>query len=106
MFEYDTTGPNPSARKAELSVTSEQFMVATAGLGELPFDGMRLELRTQESRVGVGAYMFVNDAGEAWSPGGEDEPVKHGHITHDRDAVLAAYDMHLAAFDEKFYGLG
>ena len=102
VFEYDANGPNPSRQKENLRISYEEFEVATADLSLLPMDGMRLDLRTRDSRVGAGAYFFVNDAGEAWSPNEEGSNTKYGHISHDRAKVLDAYDNYLNAFQEKF----
>lgn len=78
-------------------------MSATESLEQASFDGMRLDLRTKESRIGTGAYFFVNDAGEAWSPTGEEGiATRYGHITRDRQRVMDAYDRHLEEFNIKF----
>ncbi len=64
---------------------------------------MRLDIRTRNSRIGEGAYFFVNDAGEAWCPTGEEGvSIKYGHITKDKEAVLEAYDNYLDSFWLKF----
>ena len=102
VFEYDANGPNPSNRREDLRISYEEFEDATRELDQIPMDGMRLDLRTRDSRVGTGAYFFVNDAGVAWSPGEEGGQIKFGHITHDREQVLEAYDNHLRDFREKF----
>lgn len=102
VFEYDTTGPNPSRQKEVLRIDYEDFEAATQNLGQMALDGMRLDLRTRDSRTGAGAYFFVNDAGEAWSPESEGIPVRYGHITRDRDQVLASYDEYLENFRRKF----
>lgn len=103
VFEYDTSGPNPSLQKSKLAISYSEFTDAISPLKQSEFDGMRLDLRTQESRVGVGAYFFVNDAGEAWSPTGEEGiTTRYGHITHDRQQVMEAYERHLREFDIKF----
>ncbi len=102
VFEYDTTGPNPSRQKENLRIEYEEFEVATKELGQMALDGMRLDLRTRDSRTGAGAYFFVNDAGEAWSPESEGLHVRYGHITRDRGQVLASYDEYLDKFRQKF----
>ena len=102
VFEYDPNGPNPSRQKDILRISNEEFDAAVEGLDQMPMEGMRLDLRTRDSRVGVGAYFFVNDAGEAWSPSEEGGQTKFGHITREREKEMEAYDNHLAAFREKF----
>lgn len=102
VFEYDANGPNPSRQKENLRISYEEFEAATAELDQIPMDGMRLDLRTRDSRVGAGAYFFVNDAGEAWSPNEEGGQTRYGHIARDREKVLKAYDTYLSAFQQKF----
>lgn len=103
VFEYDMSGPNPSSQKSKLAISYDQFMSATESLEQASFDGMRLDLRTKESRIGTGAYFFVNDAGEAWSPTGEENiAIRYGHITRDRERVMEAYDRYLEDFNIKF----
>lgn len=103
VFEYDTSGPNPSSQKSKLVISYDQFISAIESLEQTSFDGMRLDLRTKESRIGTGAYFFVNDAGEAWSPTGEEGiATRYGHITRDRQKVMDAYDRHLEEFNIKF----
>lgn len=98
VFEYDSSGPNPSVHKTELSVTYEQFRAATIHLSQLAIEGMRLDLRTRNSRIGTGAYFFVNDAGDAWAPSGHINPTRYGNITRNRAQVLDSYDKYLASF--------
>jgi MoaA/NifB/PqqE/SkfB family radical SAM enzyme len=103
VFEYDTSGPNPSSHKENLALDNGQFDAATKEFDHYTTGGMRIDVRAQESRVGMGAYFFVNDAGEAWCPSGSDElSIRYGHIVHNKVRVLAAYDRYLAAFWEKF----
>lgn len=102
VFEYDTSGPNPSSHKDALAITPEEYEKAIAPLADFPDEGMRLDLRTKDSRVGEGAYFFVNDAGDAWSPTGGEGPVRYGHISRDKEEVLQAYDNYLEAFRLKF----
>lgn len=103
VFEYDTTGPNPSQHKDDLALIDGQFLEIIENLNSLKGNGMRLDIRTQESRIGEGAYFFVNDAGVAWSPTGQvGLSSRFGHITRDREKVLSAYDNHITAFWEKF----
>lgn len=101
IFEYDNTGPNTSAHKSSLTLAPHQFEAATTDLRELPFTGMKIDIRSKSSRTGAGAYFFVNDAGEAWCPGDEGEPIRYGHIVGDRDRILGAYDTYLANFRER-----
>lgn len=104
VFEYDTSGPNPSSKKADLALEPGKFNSAVSNLGGSSLKGMRIDIRTQDSRIGEGAYFFINDAGQAWCPAGsEAKPIRNGHITNDRAAVLTAYDRYLDAFWKKFY---
>jgi len=102
VFEYDMSGPNPSNQKEKLHISYSDFEDATSGLELMSLDSMRLDLRTRDSRTGAGAYFFVNDAGEAWSPESEGVPVRYGHITRDRTQVLDSYDQYLSNFRLKF----
>lgn len=104
VFEYDASGPNPSSRKQELALSPGEFKVALEALTHYDTKDMRIDLRTQDSRVGEGAYFFVNDAGQAWCPTGETGlSVRYGHVARDKERVLAAYDRYLKAFWAKFY---
>ncbi|PID32252.1 hypothetical protein CR970_01545 [Candidatus Saccharibacteria bacterium] len=102
VFEYDPTGPNPTRRHAELQLTPGQFEEETQKLPDM--DGA-MEITSKSLRQRSGAYFLVNRAGVAWSPS-EAGPSEIGHITDDRDLVLAALVRHIEASREEGLGLG
>lgn len=92
VFEYDPNGPNPSSKKPSLVLEEGQFEEATRNLvstsGNLSVVCKSLDTRS-------GAYFLIDDSGLAWKPAGEGLRHIMGHITTDREQVLAALRRHI-----------
>jgi hypothetical protein len=43
----------------------------------------------------TGAYFLVDDSGHAWKPAGDGLRHVFGHVTRDRDLVMAALRQHI-----------
>lgn len=92
VFEYDPNGPNPTNKKDALRLAPGQFDEATNGLVSTS-GNLQIVCKSLQARSGM--YFMVNDAGTAWKPreqGGQDII---GHITADREQVLAALRRHI-----------
>jgi hypothetical protein len=92
VFEYDFNGPNPSVKKPALRLAPGQFDEATSGLASTS-GKLKIACKSLESRSG--AYFLVDDSGVAWKPAGEGVRHTMGHITSDREQVLAALRQHI-----------
>ncbi len=97
IFEYDPTGPNPSAHKSRLRLASGQFSEFTRELGST-YGHLRIVCKNLEDRAG--AYFLVDDSGHAWKPCGDGLRHVLGHITRDRELVLSALRQHIAGLRE------
>lgn len=93
VFEYDPNGPNPTNRKSALRLSPGQFDEATSGLVSTS-GNLKIVCKSLQARRG--AYFLVDDSGHAWKPAGEGIRQVFGHITHERDLVMAALDRHIA----------
>jgi MoaA/NifB/PqqE/SkfB family radical SAM enzyme len=98
VFEYDPSGPNPSRKKSQLGLAPGQFALATNGL-ESTSGRLRVVCKSLEARVG--AYFLVDDSGHAWKPAGGGMRHVFGHVTHDRDLVLAALRQHIEELQQR-----
>jgi MoaA/NifB/PqqE/SkfB family radical SAM enzyme len=92
VFEYDPGGPNPTKRKLRLRLAPGQFAERTR---DLESTSGRLQVACKSLQARTGAYFLVDDAGHAWKPAGEGLRRVFGHVTHDRDLVLAALCQHI-----------
>lgn len=92
VFEYDPNGPNPTNQKSRLKLSPGQFDEATAGLATTE-SGLKVVCKSLTARSG--AYFLVDDSGHAWKPDGEGTRQVFGHITNERDIVMAALGRHI-----------
>jgi MoaA/NifB/PqqE/SkfB family radical SAM enzyme len=92
VFEYDPDGPNPTKQKSRLKLAPGQFAAATRNLA--PASG-RLKVACKSLQARTGAYFLVDDSGHAWKPAGEGLRHVFGHVTQDRELVMAALRQHI-----------
>jgi MoaA/NifB/PqqE/SkfB family radical SAM enzyme len=92
VFGYDPTGPNPTRQKSRLKLAPGQFAESTRDL-ESTSGCVKVVCKSLESRTG--AYFLVDDSGQAWKPAGEGLRLIFGHVTHDRERVLAELRQHI-----------
>jgi len=92
VFEYDPDGPNPTRQKPRLKLAPGQFANATRGLEST---SGRLKVTCKSLQARARAYFLVDDSGQAWKPAGEGLRHVFGHITHDRELVMAALRQHI-----------
>lgn len=93
VFEFDSDGPNPTNQKPKLRLAPGKFDAATEGLASTS-GNLKVVCKSLANRSG--AYFLVDDAGTAWKPAGEGVRTVMGHITNDREQVLAALRGHIA----------
>jgi MoaA/NifB/PqqE/SkfB family radical SAM enzyme len=92
VFEYDSSGPNPSSKKPTLRLEEGQFEAATRDL--LSTSGnLRVVCKSLDTRSG--AYFLIDDSGLAWKPAGEGLRQIMGHVTTDREQVISALRRHI-----------
>lgn len=99
VFEYDPNGPNPTNQKSRLKLAPGQFDEATAGLATTE-NGLKVVCKSLATRSG--AYFLVDDSGRAWKPDGEGTRQIFGHITNERDIVMAALGRHITELRQLF----
>jgi MoaA/NifB/PqqE/SkfB family radical SAM enzyme len=92
VFEYDSDGPNPTKRKSRLRLAPGQFAERTRDLGST---SGHLKVACKSLQARTGAYFLVDDSGHAWKPAGEGLRHVFGHVTHDRELVMAALRQHI-----------
>lgn len=92
VFEYDSDGPNPSSKKPALRLGQGQFEAATRNLVSTS-GNLKVVCKSLDTRSG--AYFLIDDSGLAWKPAGEGLRQIMGHITTDRDQVIAALRRHI-----------
>lgn len=93
VFEYDPNGPNPTKQKDRLRLAPGQFDEATSGLVSTS-GKLKVVVKSLAARSSV--YFLVDDSGRAWKPSGEGLRHVFGHITQERDLVMAALGRHIA----------
>jgi MoaA/NifB/PqqE/SkfB family radical SAM enzyme len=93
VFEYDPDGPNPTNLKSRLVLAPGQFAERTSDLA-LASSNMKVACKSREVRAG--AYFLVDDSGHAWKPSGGGTRHVFGHVTKDRELVLAALRQHMS----------
>jgi MoaA/NifB/PqqE/SkfB family radical SAM enzyme len=98
VFEYDPSGPNPTTRKSQLKLEPGQFALATSDL-ESTSGRLRVVCKSLEARTG--AYFLVDDSGHAWKPVGGGMRHVFGHVTHDRELVVAALRQHIRELQQR-----
>lgn len=92
VFEYDSDGPNASNRKSILRLSEGQFEAATRDLVSTS-GNVNVICKSLSNRSGV--YFLIDDSGLAWKPAGEGQRKIMGHITNDREQVIAALRSHI-----------
>lgn len=92
VFEYDSDGPNPSSKKPTLRLGDGRFEAATQNLVSTS-GNLKVVCKSLNTRSG--AYFLIDDSGLAWKPAGEGLRQIMGHITTDRDQVIAALRRHI-----------
>jgi MoaA/NifB/PqqE/SkfB family radical SAM enzyme len=92
VFEYDTSGPNPTNKKASLQLAEGVFDVVTSQL--VSQSTMKIVCKSLQKRTG--SYFLIDDSGMAWQPLGEQQRKIIGHITRDRAIVLDALRSHIS----------
>lgn len=93
VFEYDPDGPNPTNLKSRLVLAPGQFAERTRDLALAPG---RMKVTCKSRAVRAGAYFLVDDSGQAWKPSGGGTRHVFGHVTKDRELVLAALRQHMS----------
>lgn len=92
IFEYDSNGPNPTSKKSILKLGEGHFEEAikdlATGKGSLRIVSKSLNMRSN-------TYFLIDDSGLAWKPAGEGLRQIMGHITTDKEQVLAALRIHI-----------
>lgn len=92
VFEYDPNGPNPTRQKPRLKLAPGQF---AQGTRDLASTSSRLRVVCKSLQDRAGTYFLVDDSGHAWKPAGEGLRHVFGHVTHDRELVLAGLRQHI-----------
>lgn len=92
VFEYDPNGPNPTNKKDALRLAPGQFDEVTS---ELVSTSGNLRVACKSLKARSGAYFLVDDSGTAWKPAGEGLRHIMGHISSDREQVLASLRQHI-----------
>lgn len=92
VFEYDPKGPNPTSQRDKLKLAPGQFAVGIQGIESTP-GGLKVDLKDLQDRTG--AYFLIEDSGHAWKPSGAGLRYVIGHVTRDRERVIAAWQRHI-----------